>query len=301
MSHTRPRVLIISQNVGNELLITTALHKPALFSVQSSPSYAQALEALAAQAQGFQAVLIDFTGDLPDALDFIDRLMRLYTFLPIVILCEKGNEEDLIALMKSGVKDCVIKTGDFEEKLPRALREAIEKHKFEMLKTQFQKQLEERANRDFLTGALNRHRFNELYEYEVSSARRYKRPLAVAMIDLNDFKQINDKYGHKIGDEALIALSDLLKAQLRTADLIGRFGGDEFVVVMPETEFSQAQITFKRIREALNKFNHTMQLPCQLHISVGLSGSDGGYDNLIERADEEMYRVKMSRKSLSSQ
>jgi diguanylate cyclase (GGDEF)-like protein len=290
-------LLLLSADEAQTMLFSTVLINSERFTVTSARTCEQAYQLLLSDAGRFSGVVVNFTKSLNEITHFFSRVARLSSPIPIVLLCERGNENLIISSMKNGVKDCVIKDELTESRLLTTVSQVIEAHKFEVMNAQFQKQLEERANRDFLTGTLNRHRFTELYEYEISSARRYKRPLSVAMIDLDDFKHINDAFGHKIGDEALIALSELLKAQLRAADLIGRFGGDEFVVAMPETDFSQAQTTFKRIREALAAFNRSEQLPCPLVISIGISSSDSGYESLMERADEAMYQSKTTHKT----
>lgn len=290
-------LLLLSADEAQTMLFSTALINSERFSVISASTCEQGYQLLLTDAGRFNGVVVNYTKSLNETAYFFSRVARLANPIPIVLLCERGNENLIISSMKNGVKDCIIKDELTDENLVRTVSQVIEAHKFEVMNIQFQKQLAERANRDFLTGTLNRHRFTELYEYELSSARRYKRPLSVAMIDLDDFKHINDAYGHKVGDEALIALSALLKEQLRTADLIGRFGGDEFVVAMPDTDFSQAQITFKRIREALAQFNQSEQLPCELAISIGISSSNSGYESLIERADDAMYQSKMTHKT----
>ncbi len=291
------QLLLLSADEAQTMLLSTALINSERFSVISASTCEQGYQLLLTDAGRFNGVVVNYTKSLNETAHFFSRVARLANPIPIVLLCERGNENLIISSMKNGVKDCIIKDELTDENLVRTVSQVIEAHKFEMMNAQFQKQLEERANRDFLTGTLNRHRFTELYEYELSSARRYKRPLSVAMIDLDDFKHINDAYGHKVGDEALIALSALLKEQLRAADLIGRFGGDEFIVAMPETDFSQAQSTFKRIRQALAEFNQSGQLPCELAISIGISSSDSGYESLVERADEAMYQSKMTHKT----
>ncbi len=290
-------LLLLSADEAQTMLLSTMLINSKHFSVLSASTCEQTYHVLHADIKQFDSLIVNFTNALNDIEHFFNRLARLANPIPIVLLCERGNENLIIASMKNGVKDCLIKDELTEESLVRTVLQAIEIHKFELMNAQFQKQLEERANHDFLTGTFNRHRFTELYEYEVASARRYKRPVSVAMIDLDDFKQINDSYGHKVGDEALIALSALLKAQLRASDLIGRFGGDEFVVIMPETDFSQAQITFKRVCEALAEFNHKGKLPCKLSISIGISSSDSGYEGLMERADAAMFQSKTTHKT----
>ncbi len=292
------RLLLISADEAQAMLLSTMLINSKRFTVVSAPTCEQGYQMLVADKERFSSVVVNHTKSLNEEMaHFFSRAARLANPIPIVLLCERGNENLIIASMKNGVKDCIIKDELTDTQLITTIAQVIEVHKFEVMNMQFHKQLEERANRDFLTGTLNRHRFTELYEYEMSSARRYKRPLSVAMIDLDDFKHINDVYGHKVGDEALIALSALLKAQLRAVDLIGRFGGDEFVVVMPETDFSQAQITFKRIQEAIAKFNQSGQLPCKLAVSIGISSSDSGYECLVERADKAMYQSKTTHKT----
>jgi two-component system cell cycle response regulator len=291
------RILLLSADEAQTMLFSTALINSERFSVVSASTCEQGYQLLLGDTVRFNGVVVNYTKSLNETPHFFSRVARLANPIPIVLLCERGNENLIISSMKNGVKDCIIKDELTDENLVRTVLQVIEAHKFEIMNEQFQKQLVKRANRDFLTGTLNRHRFTELYEYELSSARRYKRPLSVAMIDLDDFKHINDAYGHKVGDEALIALSALLKEQLRAADLIGRFGGDEFIVAMPETDFSQAQITFKRIRQALAAFNASEQLPCELSVSIGISSSDSGYENLMERADEAMYQSKTTHKT----
>ncbi len=292
-----PCLLLLSADEAQTMLLSTMLINSARFTVVSASTCEQGYHMLFKNGEQFNGMVVNFTQSLNEIAPFLSRVARLSNSIPIVLLCERGNENLIISSMKNGVKDCIIKDELTEARLVTTVLQVIEAHKFEVMNAQFQKLLVERANRDFLTGTLNRHRFTELYEYEVSSARRYKRPLSVAMIDLDDFKHINDAFGHKVGDEALIALSALLKAQLRAADLIGRFGGDEFIVAMPETDFSQAQITFKRIREALEKFNQSGELPCELAVSIGISSSDSGYESLIERADEAMYQSKSAHKT----
>lgn len=291
------RLLLLSADEAQAMLLSAVFINSERFTVFSASTCEQGYNKLLSDTGQFSGVVVNFTKSLNEVTQFFSRVAQLSNPIPIVLLCERGNENLIISSMKNGVKDCLVKDEMTDAQLVTTVLQAIEAHKFEVLNAQFQKQLEERANRDFLTGVLNRHRFAELYEYEVSSARRYKRPISVAMIDLDDFKHINDAYGHKVGDEALIALSALFKAQLRAADLIGRFGGDEFVIAMPETDFSQAQITLKRIREALAEFNRSNQLPCELAVSIGISSSDSGYEGLMERADEAMYQSKTMHKT----
>lgn len=291
------KVLLIEDNPDHSFLVKSNLQAKGRYQVEVATSGEQGVEWIRENPARFDVVLLDY--NLPDhtGLDILRRIQSISRFIPIVVITGLGSEAVAVEIMKAGAKDYVIKTGEYYKALHITLDQVLEKHKFEMLNLQLQQQLEERANKDFLTGVYNRHRFTELFEHEIHSATRYKRHLSVVMIDLDKFKEINDRYGHKMGDFALVCISDLLKQQLRASDIIGRFGGDEFVVVMPETDKSQAQATFERIQQALDAFNKKGQFPCELSISIGISSSsEGSYENLIELADAAMYRNKQAKK-----
>ncbi|MFN3393106.1 MAG: diguanylate cyclase, partial [Candidatus Thermochlorobacter sp.] len=249
------KVLLIEDNVDHSFLVKSHLQAKGRYEVEVTNSGEQGIEWIRENPSRFDIVLLDY--NLPDqnGLDILRRIQSISRFIPIVVITGLGSEAVAVEIMKAGAKDYVTKTGEYYKALHITIDQVMEKHKFEMLNLQLQQQLEERANKDFLTGVYNRHRFTELFEHEIHSASRYKRPLSVAMIDIDKFKELNDKYGHKMGDFALVCISDLLKQQLRASDIIGRFGGDEFVVVMPETDEAQAKVTFDRIQKALEAFN----------------------------------------------
>ena len=129
------------------------------------------------------------------------------------------------------------------------------------------RQLRELAAREPLTGLYNRRHFNEVLTRRFSEAIRYQGDLSCLMIDLDDFKGVNDRFGHHLGDEVLILLSTIIASQLRAADLAARLGGDEFIVLLPQTSADRAQVLATRIAE---KFAGDLseQLP---HIQVSLS------------------------------
>ena len=160
-----------------------------------------------------------------------------------------------------------------------------------------ERELRELASTDSLTGLLNRRTLMELLRIEVSRARRKGTPLSIAVVDLDDFKHINDTYGHVVGDKALIELTKVMRRNLRATDLIGRFGGEEFIIVMPETDLKTALKVMERIRRAVEE---TFFEPVgSISVSVGVAELKGDeeIESFIRRADEALYRAKREGKN----
>ncbi|HEX2998754.1 MAG TPA: sensor domain-containing diguanylate cyclase [Armatimonadota bacterium] len=152
-------------------------------------------------------------------------------------------------------------------------------------------QVKEHATHDALTGLYNRRFFDQIYDQELGRANRYDTTLAAAMIDINNFKQINDRYGHKTGDLALEAIGHILRNG-RSSDTAARYGGDEFVIMMPNTDVHGAAAVAERIRRAAT----TAEIPgapdLTLDLSIGVADSTEGYEHILERADARMYEEK---------
>lgn len=148
--------------------------------------------------------------------------------------------------------------------------------------------------RDPLTGLYNRRHLFEQAQLLFKVANRYKRPLCVAMIDVDHFKKVNDTCGHAIGDAVLGAVADVLKHTLRTTDLIARYGGEEFVVVMPDTPLESAALICERFCQTVSEYPWKNLHPnLQVTVSVGLaSASFDATDELFSLADERLYIAK---------
>ena len=153
------------------------------------------------------------------------------------------------------------------------------------------RELKEQSVRDSLTGLLNQRAFYEHLHRELSVAERTHRPIALAYIDLNRFKDLNDTYGHREGDRLLQMIGDLIKAHVREVDLECRYGGDEFCVIMPSATRAQAQDVCERVIEAYDAVNTT-----SVTFSIGIAdtGPDDFLDSdaLIKTADQLMYQAK---------
>jgi diguanylate cyclase (GGDEF)-like protein len=156
--------------------------------------------------------------------------------------------------------------------------------------------LAEQAHRDPLTGLINRRRFFELASEQLALARRHQRPCGVLMVDLDDFKRINDTFGHAGGDEALRAAARCVVDTVREVDIVARFGGEELAALLPQTEAPAAWLIAERIRGALA----ALEIPFEgrmirVTASLGVaswSSSEGGIEAALDRADAALYRVK---------
>ena len=154
-------------------------------------------------------------------------------------------------------------------------------------------EMEELSKRDGLTGVYNHRYFQEALETELTRTKRSACPLALAIIDVDYFKQLNDQYGHQVGDQVLKELVVLLKENIRISDVLARYGGEEFVVIMPETDIQQAMIVIERFRSILA--GKLLIESTYVTISAGISGYPVNAmekRQLIDEADMALYRAK---------
>ncbi len=164
------------------------------------------------------------------------------------------------------------------------------------LVTELQRELAEQASIDSLTGALNRRVMEEAAQRETARSFRHDRPLCMIVIDIDNFKHLNDMRGHAAGDCALRALVCATKSMLRTQDLLARTGGEEFAILLPETSVSAGIAVAERIRQSIEQLDVPFETgPIRLTISAGVAQLDSDGDNwegLMRRADAAMYDAK---------
>ncbi|HAP44011.1 MAG: hypothetical protein A2087_06785 [Spirochaetes bacterium GWD1_61_31] len=155
--------------------------------------------------------------------------------------------------------------------------------------------LAELAMKDVLTAAYNRRYFNRRLDEELDRCRRYKRCLGLVMLDLDHFKDVNDNFGHQFGDEALKHAALAWIGAVRASDVVTRYGGEEFCVLLPETGLEEASHLADRIRRACSATevsNGTQRLRISASAGVTVSQSGDGPDDILRRADEALYRAK---------
>ena len=155
-----------------------------------------------------------------------------------------------------------------------------------------------RSRTDPLTGVMNMRAFSEIVEYEISSLQRQSSPFSVAYLDIDNFKEVNDRYGHKKGDELLKAVVACLVENLRQSDLVARMGGDEFTIFFPATNQDAAKFVIQRVKEHLMILSDDNNWPTTFSMGV-LTCTNGNcsLDEIVSNADTLMYEVKSAGKN----
>jgi diguanylate cyclase (GGDEF)-like protein len=154
------------------------------------------------------------------------------------------------------------------------------------------------ARTDYLTGAINNRFFHELAQREIDRSARYQRPLTVAFIDVDNFKAVNDQFGHSIGDRVLEVIAHTMRQHLRKTDIVARVGGDEFAILLPEIGADDAPKLISKMQQILLEKMQKNKWAVTFSIGVlTLNSPPGSVDEMLDMADKEMYSVKNSGKN----
>ena len=216
--------------------------------------------------------------------------------IPVLVLTATDDVDNKVAALEAGACDYVTKGAH-----PAELRARISVHlKVKQLHDQLREHmslLERLSNTDALTQLANRRRFSETLEQELARARRYKRPLSLVMLDVDHFKRLNDSYGHQAGDDVLKSIAGLLPTTLRAQDMVARFGGEEFAIVLPETPVQQARAVAERLRSAIESRTfrcqgHDIGVTASFGVADTRAGELGSPQQLIGAADRALYTAK---------
>jgi len=257
-------------------------------------------EALFAAADGdFELVMVSLALTNFDALRLCSQIRSLdrTRLLPILLVIDQDETTRLMRALEIGVNDYLVRPLDRQETLARVRTQVRRKRYNDFLRTNVQHTIE-MAVTDGLTGLFNRrYLMSHLSTFVDQSAERQK-PMAVLIVDIDFFKSINDTHGHDAGDEVLKEFASRIRANVRGMDLVARFGGEEFVVVMPETDLSLATGIAERLRstvagDAFVVGGGRTHIP--VTISIGIGTFDRGDDTpntILKRADTALYRAK---------
>ncbi len=287
MSVESPAILVVDDNQPTREILKRRLDRQG-FSVTEAASGERAVELV--RKHPFDLVLLDIVMPGLDGLGTLSRLRDIHTAtnLPIIMLSAKETSADVIEALKRGANDYVSKAEDFTVVLARintqlSLRRLME-------------QVREMAVKDSLTEIYNRRGFFELAEKEEQRFLRYGGSLHAIMVDIDRFKHINDTHGHRAGDRVLVVAANRCLKQLRSSDLIGRWGGEEFVILLPEIDFDGAELTAQRLREIVAASPiETPDGAIDVTLSAGVATFDASCKNLgdlLSHADKALYEAK---------
>jgi two-component system, cell cycle response regulator len=289
------RVLIADDSATSRLLLRSALKRWGYEAVIAENG-AQAWEILAAPDAPSMAILDwvmpHMTG--PEVCRRVRETHREpYTY--ILLLTSKNTKNETVEGLEAGADDYIVKPFD-EHELQVRLRAGKRIIDLQMNLLTAREELRERANKDVLTMLPNRPAIAAVLELELARCHRDQRTVGVILLDIDHFKKINDTYGHFAGDAVLRETAARLRGNMRPYDQVGRYGGEEFLVILPNCDLEQAATQAERMRQKL----HTEMMivdGAEMHVSAsfGVTVSDGSERSpevFVRVADEALYRAK---------
>lgn len=227
------------------------------------------------------------------------RMLERTRFLPLLLVTEMGDDDTVIRALDLGVNDYVIRPIDPNELVARTLTQIKRKRYNDRLRASV-RQTMEFAVTDGLTGLNNRRFLDSHLKVLFSRAAARGRPLSVCITDIDRFKSVNDTFGHDAGDEVLREFAARIRSTVRGADLSCRYGGEEFVVVMPDTDAQAAAIIAERLRSVVESYAFKLKstgTSINITASLGIASNGHGIDTpeqLLKQADRALYEAKNS-------
>jgi diguanylate cyclase (GGDEF)-like protein len=266
------------------------------YRVTAAPDGSEALRILSQEDSPRLAVL-DWMMPSLDGVD-VCRAVRRSAREPyryIILLTAKGHQTEIIEGLEAGADDYIIKPYDLQE-LKARLRAGKRILELQQQLVTTREQLRVQATHDALTGLLNRLAILDALEREVVRSNREKRPMAVIMADVDHFKQTNDTHGHQAGDAVLQEVGRRMLSSFRSYDFVGRYGGEEFLVVVPNAELPLAVELAERLRqnvsvEPVNVGGAMIAVTLSLGVAASVAGSNHAPE-LLRCADEALYAAK---------
>ena len=242
-------------------------------------------------------ILLDLMMPKMNGLQVCEQLKAnpQYQEIPIIFLTASTETEHLLQAFAGGAVDYITKPFKVPELLARVKLHLELKHTKDQLKKALQ-ELEKLAGTDSLTGVANRRQLTIATEKELSRVRRYGHSFSMLLLDIDHFKQVNDTYGHPVGDRVIVTMTDTIQSLLRRGDSLGRLGGEEFVVLLPHTNSDKALLVAERIRQRVAQIAITVpEATIYITVSIGVATyleSDRSIDNILKRADDALYEAK---------
>jgi diguanylate cyclase (GGDEF)-like protein len=298
------RILIVDDDPDSVDLLARWLAMEG-YDVLTARTGAEALQSIGSARPDL--VLLDLLIPPPDGLSVIRAVKRDrdMSTIPIVVMTVKRDVASKIEALKTGADDFIVKPFHFDE-LDAVLRSSLKKRYLYTSLERANRQLRDATEKllnlsvtDDRTSLHNDRYLKRRLAEEFKRARRYDMPLSVMMLDLDHFKQVNDKYGHDCGDQVLAEFARVLVDNAREIDIVGRYGGEEFLIVLPNTDAIRAAVVAERIRKAAEDHVYRYrEFLVRITVSIGLASVPANQArtdaDLLRAADEALFRAKQT-------
>lgn len=320
INHTDPKVLIEKQTIGN------LIHKYSVITIKENEPTVEAVK-LMKYKQVDSVIIVDnekkpkgifTTKDFLSILNNdnnLDLKVNHYMSSPLETISENAKVSEVLEFIKAKhFKRVVIndERGVIVGTITQSeLLGVINNKWMEILQTRGEElaklnekliikatSLEGNASKDYLTNLYNRRKFNTILNYEITLIKRNShRNLSLIILDIDNFKSINDTYGHDIGDKILVDIAKIIQISSRESDIVCRWGGEEFTIALPETSISKAYIVAEKIKTSIENFLFHNDLIVTASLGLAEFHSDDDYTSFFKRADNAMYKAKHSGKN----
>jgi diguanylate cyclase (GGDEF)-like protein len=293
------RVLIVDDTNTDRLLLRLHLIKLGYNTIEAANGQ-EAIEQFVAHSHGLDLILMDVQMPLVNGFEAVKAIRKIQEeqkqeWLPIIFLSANAQDDDIEGGILAGGDDYLIKP--ISQKVLSAKMLAMQRiADMRRRLVESNLALEELASIDHLTGVANRRSFEVSLEQEMSFTRMYGSPMACAMFDLDNFKKVNDTYGHDAGDVVLVDVIKRIKGILREGDLIGRIGGEEFAIILTKMTENIVFDAFEHYRKVVAEKtveHEGIEIPITISIGIAMyNGEREGKDALLKRADKSLYKAK---------
>ena len=281
-------VLVIEDHPDQRDLLAIVLKREG-YQVITAANGLEALEKL--ETENVQIALSDIMMPKMDGFELIKRIRAnpALKSIYLILITARIQEGDRVRGLDLGADDYITKPFSFSELLARV--------RVGTRVVQYQQHLEHQSQIDSLTGLFNRRAFEKKIHEEFERSKRYHNPLSVLIFDIDNFKTINDTYGHHGGDAALVKISETLREMTRQSDFSARYGGEEFVMILPETDQDSAVQVASKIHGAIRSSSFgTTNRPFALTVSIGVSSTCmrtySTWQEMLDDADRALYLAK---------
>jgi two-component system, cell cycle response regulator len=291
-----PLILVVDDNPDNLEIISTRLRFRG-YDVEVAERGEEALAKV--HEANPDLILLDIMMPDMDGYEVARRIRAEedLAYIPIIVVTARDSTEDKVTGLDAGADDYLTKPINFPE-LEARVRSMLRIKRLQDQLEEKNRELEQLSIRDGLTGLFNHRHLHELLADEYERSRRTGEPVSVVMFDLDRFKEVNDTHGHQAGDRVLTELADIMRESAREIDKLGRYGGEEFMAILPDSD-PDAGVTFaERVREMVAKQRFEIQAhePLRMTISAGIASyPDDAADSprrLVHAADLALYSAK---------